>query len=88
MIPIEQIRVGYKRIKPFIHNTIVLKSDTLNNLSNSSLFFKCENFQKSGSFKIRGASNTILQIKKEKLKKGHGYSNLNLYLIKLLRPYK
>jgi len=70
MIPIEQIRVGYKRIKPFIHNTIVLKSDTLNNLSNSSLFFKCENFQKSGSFKIRGASNTILQIKKEKLKKG------------------
>lgn len=70
MIPIEQIRVSHKRIRPFIHNTIVLKSDTLNKLAYSSLFFKCENFQKSGSFKIRGASNTILQIKKEKLKKG------------------
>lgn len=70
MIPIEQIRLDHKRIKSFIHDTIVLKSNTLNNLSDSSLFFKCENFQKSGSFKIRGASNTILQIKKEKLKRG------------------
>ena len=70
MIPIQQIRLDHKRIKSFIHNTIVLKSSTLNNLSGASLFFKCENFQKSGSFKIRGASNTILQIKKENQKKG------------------
>ena len=35
MIPIEQIRLDHKRIKPFIHDTIVLKSNTLNNLSDS-----------------------------------------------------
>ena len=39
-------------------------------LSGASLFFKCENFQKSGSFKIRGAANTILQLEKSELKGG------------------
>jgi len=70
LISLDNIYSAHKRIKPFIHNTAVLTSARINVLSGASLFFKCENFQKSGSFKIRGAANTILQLKKPELKKG------------------
>lgn len=53
------------RIKPFIHQTPVLTSETLDVLSGASLFFKCENFQKVGAFKIRGATNAVLLIKED-----------------------
>jgi threonine dehydratase len=48
----------------------VLTSQTLNLESSSKLYFKCENFQKTGSFKIRGATNAILQLNKKQLKNG------------------
>ena len=70
MISLDNIYSAHERIRPFIHNTIVLRSSRLNMLSGASLFFKCENFQKSGSFKIRGATNTILQLEKLELKRG------------------
>ena len=50
------------RIKPFIHNTPVLTSRLIHAMANSSLFFKCENFQKMGAFKMRGATNAIMQL--------------------------
>ncbi len=58
------------RISPYVHYTPVLTNSSLNNLTESSLFFKCENFQRSGSFKIRGATNAILQLSKSELDKG------------------
>ena len=57
-------------IKPYIHRTPVLSSSTLNKLTGCELYFKCENFQKTGSFKIRGAMNAVLTLNKEELKRG------------------
>lgn len=66
----EQIIEAHERIKPFIHKTPVLTSNTLNTFSGADLFFKCENFQKIGAFKIRGGMNAVLTLPKEKLKNG------------------
>lgn len=66
----EEIEQAHERIKPFIHQTPVLTSKTLNSISGAELFFKCENFQKIGAFKIRGAMNAVLALPKDKLKNG------------------
>lgn len=59
-----------EKIKPFIHYTPVLRSETFNKLFGTSLYFKCENFQKAGAFKFRGATNAILSLDKESLRRG------------------
>lgn len=66
----EDIISAHERIKTYIHNTPVLTSETLNKLTGTDLFFKCENFQKVGAFKFRGASNAVLSLPKEALEKG------------------
>ncbi len=66
----EQIEQAHERIKPFIHRTPVLTSTTQNHLSGAELYFKCENFQKIGAFKIRGAMNAVLSLPKDKLVNG------------------
>jgi threonine dehydratase len=53
---------AHARIQPHIHRTPVLTSASLDAMSDARLFFKCENFQRTGSFKIRGASNAILSL--------------------------
>lgn len=60
----------HDRIRPYIHRTPVLTSQLLNDISGANLFFKCENFQKMGAFKIRGASNAILSLSDEEKNKG------------------
>ncbi len=57
-------------IAPYIHQTPVITSLTLNKLSGASLFFKCENFQKAGAFKFRGASHAIATLPAEQHTKG------------------
>lgn len=57
---LEDIRLAHQRIKPFIHRTPVLTCTALDRMIGARLFFKCENFQKVGAFKIRGASNALL----------------------------
>ncbi|MDC6404484.1 MULTISPECIES: pyridoxal-phosphate dependent enzyme [Maribacter] len=52
----------HKRIAPFIHNTPVLKSTLINERLGCKVFFKCENFQRAGAYKIRGATNAILNL--------------------------
>lgn len=64
------IQEAHRRILPFIHETPVLTSHTLNALSGASIFFKCENFQKIGAFKIRGGMNAALSLDPETLQKG------------------
>ncbi len=59
---LSDIQSAHKRIKPFIHRTPVLTSHQLNKLYDCELFFKCENFQKVGAFKFRGASNAVLSL--------------------------
>lgn len=60
----------HERIKPFIHNTPVLTSRLINELAGAHLFFKCENFQRMGAFKMRGAANAIMQLSDEQKQNG------------------
>lgn len=64
------IEQAHERIKPFIHKTPVLTCKTINELAGAELFFKCENFQKIGAFKIRGGMNAALSLSKEKAANG------------------
>jgi threonine dehydratase len=66
----EAIVAAHTRIAPRIHRTPVLTSASLNAISGAQLFFKCENLQKTGSFKIRGASNAILSLTDNEVAKG------------------
>jgi threonine dehydratase len=66
----QQIVEAHALIAPHLHRTPVLTSQTLNLISDAQLFFKCENFQKTGSFKIRGAANAILSLSEEDARKG------------------
>ncbi|XP_078442371.1 serine racemase isoform X2 [Wolffia australiana] len=59
---IESIRQAHARIDPYIHETPVLTSQTLDLLSGKSLFFKSECFQKGGAFKFRGACNAVFSL--------------------------
>ena len=64
------IREAFEHINPFINKTPVLTSGTINKLLNTKIFFKCENFQKVGAFKARGATNALMQLDDHILGKG------------------
>jgi threonine dehydratase len=61
---------AHARIQPRIHRTPVLTSSSLDGMTGARLFFKCENFQRTGSFKIRGASNAILSLSEQEAARG------------------
>jgi len=64
------IEEAHTRIKPFIHRTSVLTSASIDEIAGCHIFFKCENFQKIGAFKARGAMNAALSLSPEMLTKG------------------
>lgn len=64
------IEQAHERIKPYIHRTPVLTSQSIDDVAGCHVFFKCENFQKVGAFKARGAMNAALSLTKEQLMKG------------------
>lgn len=65
-LSIAEIRTAYARIAQHIHRTPVLTSKTFDALSGGlQLFFKCENLQKTGAFKARGACNAVLKAKED-----------------------
>ena len=70
MVTLKDIEAAHERIRPFIHRTPVFTNSSLNKLSGAELYFKCDNFQKVGSFKIRGATNTVEQLTIEELNRG------------------
>ena len=75
MIPgelgIDKIKKIYNLLKPHVNKTPLIEAnEEINNYFNTKLFFKCEFLQKSGSFKVRGATNSILSLDKESLSKG------------------
>ncbi|MEO1240069.1 MAG: beta-hydroxyaspartate dehydratase BhcB [Pseudomonadota bacterium] len=61
---------AHARIEPYIHRTPVLTSEYFNALTGAELFFKCENFQKAGAFKVRGASNAVFGLSDKAAKAG------------------
>ncbi len=70
MVEYAEIVAAHERIRPHIHKTPVLSSRTLNEKLGADVHFKCENFQVTGSFKYRGATNAILQLSDEARKNG------------------
>jgi threonine dehydratase len=64
------IQSAHSRIKPFVHRTPVMSSRLLNDHFGCDLIFKCENFQKVGAFKFRGATNAVLSLTDEEKSKG------------------
>lgn len=70
MITKLDIEQAHGKIKSFIHQTPVLTSRSINEMAGAELYFKCENFQKIGAFKIRGGMNASLSLTAEQLSKG------------------
>jgi threonine dehydratase len=66
----EHIRDAARLIRPYIHKTPVLSSAQINSMTGSELLFKCENLQKAGAFKSRGAMHAVLRMNKEDHRKG------------------
>jgi len=64
------VEAAHALIAPYIHKTPVLTSRILNEMSGAELYFKCENFQKAGAFKVRGASNAVFGLDEETAKIG------------------
>jgi threonine dehydratase len=69
-VQLAAIRAAHRRIAPHVHLTPVLTSSRLDAIAGSRLFFKCENFQKGGAFKARGAFNAVLSLSDEEAAKG------------------
>jgi len=67
---LDTIRAAHQRIRPYIHRTPVLTNSWLNDACRAALFFKCENFQKVGAFKARGATNAVFVLDEETAGRG------------------
>ncbi len=79
----DDVLAAHERIKPYVHKTPIFTSQYFNKLSGAELFFKCENLQKAGVFKARGASNAVFGLSEEQAKKGvatHSSGNHGLSL--------
>lgn len=64
------VRAAVTRIAGIVHRTPVMTSETVDRLAGRHVYFKCENFQKSGSFKYRGATNAVQKLDAETAKRG------------------
>ncbi len=69
-VTLDDLKTAAINIAPYAHRTPVLTCETLNRLSGHQLFFKCENLQKSGAFKFRGAVNALSSLNENQLKNG------------------
>lgn len=69
-VDLDTIQAAHTRIKPFIHRTPVLTSAAIDDMAGARVFFKCENFQKVGAFKFRGATNAVRSLTDERARRG------------------
>jgi threonine dehydratase len=67
---LQEIRAAAERIRPYAHRTPVLTCSSLDSMAGAELFFKCENLQKVGAFKFRGAANTVFSLGPEAASSG------------------
>jgi threonine dehydratase len=70
MLTVDSIRRAAERVRPFVHRTPVFTSHTFDEAAGRRVFFKCENFQRAGSFKMRGATNRIQSLTREERARG------------------
>jgi threonine dehydratase len=70
MITRQDIEAAHERIRPYIHRTPVLTCSSIDRIAGANLYFKCENFQKIGAFKIRGGMNAALTLTPEQAQRG------------------
>jgi threonine dehydratase len=70
LLNLDTIRAAHQRIRPYVHRTPVLTNSWLNDACRATLFFKCENFQKVGAFKARGATNAVFALDDETAQRG------------------
>ena len=70
MLTIELIREARERIAGRVHHTPVVTSHLFNEVAGRKVFFKCENLQRAGAFKIRGATNKIRSLSDEEKRRG------------------
>jgi threonine dehydratase len=66
----QEIKIAHKKINKYIHHTAVLTNKSSDKLTDSKLYFKCENFQRMGAFKMRGAMHKLLQLNSVQRSKG------------------
>ncbi len=66
----DDVRAAAERIRPWAHRTPVLTCASLDEMAGAQLFFKCENFQRTGAFKFRGATNAVLALSHEQVRRG------------------
>lgn len=66
----DSVRQAARRIEPLVHRTPVLTCSSLDRLASAELYFKCENFQKVGAFKFRGACNAVFSLSDEEASRG------------------
>ncbi len=64
------IQEAHRRIQPYIHRTPLMTSKNLNDIAGCHLFFKCENLQKAGAFKSRGACNSVFSLEENEIEFG------------------
>jgi threonine dehydratase len=69
-VDLAAIRVAHARIQPHVHRTPVLTSRSLDAAAEATLFFKCENLQKVGAFKARGACNAVFSLDNDEARRG------------------
>jgi threonine dehydratase len=67
---LSDIKAAHDRIQPYIHRTPILTSSAINQIAGCEIYFKCENFQKVGAFKARGAANAVVKLSPEQRAKG------------------
>jgi threonine dehydratase len=70
MLTLDFIRRAAERVRPFVHRTPVTTSHTFDEAAGRSVFFKCENFQRAGAFKMRGATNKIQSLSADERARG------------------
>lgn len=69
-LQLQDVIEAHNRIRPYIHNTPVLTCSAIDQMVGAKLYFKCENFQKVGAFKFRGATNAIFSLSDEEASRG------------------
>ncbi|HZJ23159.1 MAG TPA: pyridoxal-phosphate dependent enzyme [Anaerolineales bacterium] len=69
-LTLDDIRTAAQRIKPYIHRTPILTNESLNRRTGAQVFLKCENLQKVGAFKFRGACNAVFSLDDEEATQG------------------
>ena len=70
MLTLDFIQQAAERVRPFVHRTPVITSRTFDEAAGRRVFFKCENFQRAGAFKMRGATNRIQSLSREERARG------------------